>query len=490
LDDFAHFVNAWLGSNLIPLEAGYDFSVESWIVKTNYSEKRKAALLLNYEDTFRQKYSDKIKCKSFIKDEFYDSVKYARTINSRSDWFKVHSGPLFKAIESVLFKRPEFIKYVPVKDRPEYMLNFFGKTSGNFSCSDFKSFEGSFVPKMIRACEAQLYDYMLAHNPVERAKMKTIVDVLCGRNVLQFKNFRGQVRGVRMSGEMCTSLGNGFTNLMLVKYFLDKTGNEGVSIFEGDDGIHLTKYPLKDPMSFFASLGFNLDFKIHDNIYESKFCGQTFDHCKNVQIDCKKALINLCWIKGGYRNATKNKLLSLLKAKTMSLLFRAPNCPVVSSFASWVYRSIEGRYAINSFDSNWMRNDVKTMLSNFKYEDININLDSRVLYEKVYGVSIELQLELENYFNSLQGLSLLSHPALNDLYGPTNFMLNDMYVKFGGANDSVMVRPINDQNQKSEEENHEAKSPNANHAGKCYAGCTDPSPYVKAFREASVLVCP
>lgn len=445
-DEFFKFVRIWVESNLKPLPPDTDFDFELWLAESRYPESRKKQLRAVRDEYVLSSWKERTLCKSFIKDEFYDGIKYARTINARADWFKTFSGPLFKAIEHVIFQMPCFVKYIPVSERTRYVAETL--VGGGFvSTSDFKSFEGSFSPKIIRNCEGFMYRYMLRNCPLQQSQMETIIRVLCGRNQLCFKRVRGTVKGVRMSGEMCTSLGNGFTNMMLMLFYCFKTNNQCVSCFEGDDGIHLSKRPFEDPVGFFSKLGFNLDFSRAASLGDAKFCGVSFDDQFNAQINCRKVLLNTTWMKSCYASAGYGKLMSLLRARALSLLYRVPNCPVVSAYGHWLERCTKNFRPQVGLVTNYEREILLQSFSS-KFLAPLISAEARETYARVYGVSVETQLELESMFNSTHSLQLLSHPAFDQLFTHENMVLWNHYVSESGW----MVRFINDQNNESEAE--------------------------------------
>jgi hypothetical protein len=92
---FRSFVRIWLRKHLVPLKNDTDFSIESWLSETKYTESRKEELRRAYAAHLGSKDRS---CKSFIKREDYPEPKHARWINSRSDAFKVFSGPYFHLV--------------------------------------------------------------------------------------------------------------------------------------------------------------------------------------------------------------------------------------------------------------------------------------------------------------------------------------------------------------------------------------------------------
>ncbi len=75
--------------------------------------------------------------------------------------------------------------------------------------TDYTSFEALFTPELMDAVEMQLYDYMLEHVSGGKDTLRLIRRVQLGRNHIDSKYVSVDISGKRMSGEMCTSLGNG-----------------------------------------------------------------------------------------------------------------------------------------------------------------------------------------------------------------------------------------------------------------------------------------
>jgi hypothetical protein len=128
-----------------------------------------------------------------------------------------------KSIENVLFKYKAFIKHVPIPDRPKYIDDLIGRHGAKYIATDYTSFESSFVSEVMQVCEKQLYTYMA---PTRRKQVLQFMDIIGGINICKFKTCKTTIRGKRMSGEMNTSVANGFTNLMLMEYCCSKIGSK------------------------------------------------------------------------------------------------------------------------------------------------------------------------------------------------------------------------------------------------------------------------
>ncbi len=161
---FDAFVQGWLHQHLTPLDPDTDVSVNTWLGGTNYPMWRRKQLAAVYQKFLETGYTLLIYLVNmFVKDEQYSEYKHARCINSRSDEYKCIVGPYMKAIENVLYNRPEFIKHVPVALRPAYIRQHLEREGVNYVATDYTSFEALFTPELMAACEMRLYEYMLPH---------------------------------------------------------------------------------------------------------------------------------------------------------------------------------------------------------------------------------------------------------------------------------------------------------------------------------------
>jgi len=264
LEDLRRFVQDFCRKHLIPLSPELDTGFETWLEKTPYPEWRKADLRRKHAELLalpngREKY---LKVKSFMKDECYTEYKHARGINSRTDEFKTMVGPIFKLIEEAVFKLDWFIKKVPVKDRPAYIMERLFCVSGRYFETDYTAFESLFVAELMDCCEMELYKYMVSELPGGDEFISLITKALLGENECSFKFFTVWVQATRMSGEMCTSLGNGFSNLMFFLFLCWRKGSRCTGVVEGDDGLFRVDGPAPTA-SDFRDLGLVIKMKEH-----------------------------------------------------------------------------------------------------------------------------------------------------------------------------------------------------------------------------------
>jgi len=407
LREFSDFVRNEL-KTLDPLEPGTNVSVAYWLENAPYPGWRKTQLSKNWAcrggllngPLPRIRRCDLMN-KMFGKREYLSGFKEMRLINSRTDMFKVYTGPYFHAIEKKLFSTwKEFIKYVPVTDRAVELLRLY--TPGvAIHTTDYTAFESLIGPKLMMACEMQLYEHMLKNVPEGKKVYAIIKKALCGTNECVFKPRQGLIKfriyGTRMSGDMCTSLGNGFTNLMLMRFVCSKSGFRPDGNVEGDDGVFCLKR--KIDTSLFEKLGCVIKIKKTD-IESSDFCGNIFSlQSLDIVTDPVEYVVGLGWSTSEMRLGTELQRRQLLRSKAISALYQYPKCPLISEYAKWILRCSKSCH----FNLNWLAkntyersNLIKALTTPLRYEDVHPA--TRRLVEREYGLPISKQLEIESWF--------------------------------------------------------------------------------------------
>lgn len=423
---FQRFVRKWVRKNLLPLDSASDTSVVSWLAKTNYTDSRKQELLRkwNANPDIREKRNHYVKM--FLKDEAYPEYKYARGINSRVDEFKCATGPIFKLIEEQLFKLPYFIKKIPVNERPSYIANLIGH-GRKFMATDYSSFETAFVREMMLACECELYDYMVSEIPDGRDFMLLVRKYIAGKNDIKNKYFSIILEATRMSGEMNTSLGNGFSNLMVMLFLASEGGATDVAgIVEGDDGLFTMDCDFPGPEKF-SELGFTIKMEIHDDFSKASFCGIIFAKEDLINItNPLKVLCNTGWTNRMYIRSSPRRKMELLKCKALSILYQYNGCPILTAYAKYLMRITKGVRAVPGQFGVWERDLVLTAMK-AKFVEKQPGRATRELMQETFGILVEHQLELEKYFDSLEDVQPVKHYLL-DLYFPADW--EDFYFRY------------------------------------------------------------
>lgn len=415
LGRFRQFVQKWIEENLTQLPEDTDVTFDTWLKNTNYPEWRREDLRKQWENSGGILTAKHFIVKSFMKDETYPEFKHARGINARHDVFKCAVGPYFKLIEEQLYNHPAFIKHIPVPDRPEYIRNLLHVLGGRYVATDYTAYESHFTAEMMESCEFLLYDYMTKNLPGHDDFMHLCRDVIAGSNVCQYKMFDVKLEATRMSGEMNTSLGNGFSNLMAFLFLCHEKHSECVGVVEGDDGLFrvIGEIPTAED---FEKLGFTIKIELHSALEEASFCGIIFDldDCVNVA-NPAQALLNFGW--AGMRHVPCKSIrhMELLRAKSLSFLYQYPGCPIIQSLAQYGLR-VTKHVDLSRFLEKTRAYDMhKRAILQAAWEERftlvgkPVPKNTRDLVERKFGVTIGDQLAIEAYLDSLTTLQPLYH---------------------------------------------------------------------------------
>ena len=431
------FVEGWCKNNLAPLSADVDQSLDVWLEATAYPEWRKKELRTVWEDfdgdIFQYKYT---KVKSFIKDEWYPTYKHARAINARTDTFKCWFGPLVKLIETEVYKNHHFIKHVPVADRPEYIMRHLYREGADYLQTDYSSFEALFRKEIMEHCEFVLFRYMCKALPNFRLIIRALEEVLGGVNFCEFKWFVVRCLARRMSGEMCTSLSNGFSNLMFMLFTCQEVGFRDVDgVVEGDDGLFVGHGKPPGPADF-ARLGLIIKLQVYRNLAHASFCGIVFEPGDNVNVrDPIEMVVGFGWGDAKYARSKQRKKDTILRCKALSYAHQYPGAPIIQSMAHSVLRATRhvagftARYVQRAKMDSWVRELLAAAIkdeSNIKFARVPDR--TRLLVEELYGVSVDHQIILEEYFDSIDICSAFSHPLIDLYLNPTWCHYWDNYV--------------------------------------------------------------
>lgn len=419
LSKFKGFVLRWLRRNLNPLNTAPAF--DEWLDGTTYPQSRKDELRVAYQQLGGAAPNRKARRKvaSFIKTECYPQFKHARWINSRSDAFKVYSGPWFHAIEKILFRLPWFIKYVPVPERAS-LIAALKKDGCKYFATDFESFEAHFTADVMDAAELALYSYMMSAFP-------EVSDVICStiRGTNHGRTRRGvsfHLKSRRMSGDMCTSLGNGFTNLMLWLFLAEEHGFAIEGYVEGDDGIFATSdsAPSCETLaSDFKSLGFTIKIVQEPDPTLMSFCGIVAADGQNIR-DPSDVLQGFGWTHSCLRGNSKT-MRQLLRAKALSLAYELPHCPILRAVAD---RALELTTGVDPrFETDGYHEPPRSKPPEFHPTPL-----TRACFQTLYGFSLETQDTLEQRIKGCVNLDFLTE--LLTIH-PDSFKFSTLYLDIG-----------------------------------------------------------
>jgi hypothetical protein len=403
-----------LRKNMTPLSPEEIPTFEEWLESTPYTQGRKTELRGVWERFLQSGDVRKFNVvKSFIKDETYIAFKNPRIINSRVDVAKCFFGPVVQAVSDKLFSLDWFIKTVPVPDRPvvirDALLSVGAETDYVFT--DYTAFEAHFVKTVMEVTQVELFKFMLggAHiSDDQKNWLDLYVATMTGRNHLIMKFVDIKLTAVRMSGEMDTSTSNGFANLMLFLFACHQRGARSVNGFvEGDDGlfrvIPSSAAPTKED---FADLGFTIKIEHTQNLSEASFCGQVYDMTDLIVVtDPVEAVLRLGWTNKKYVKANSTTLMYLLRAKGYSLVYQYKGCPILDELGRRILHLTEGVNIPEKIYANmdqWEAAKLRAAITAGIPDRVEPGKATRALVERLYGVTILKQLQIEEQFRKLE----------------------------------------------------------------------------------------
>jgi hypothetical protein len=332
LADFGRFVQRWLNANVTPFrDASELMTTEEWLADSSYTEQEKKDFRTILEDGCGRKCGPEDQwARAFIKAEGTMKYKAPRAILGRSQYYKVYFGPFVKSVENILYNSPRTAKYFAKHKTWEQLQERLNSMKGERGMeSDYTSFERCFRLAFRAVCEMLLFRHMGVAIGEEYC-----VFLAQGEIILIFRSSRRCVRfkieSIRFSGDLHTSLGNGFSNLMMMLYFAWKYGADLDGIVEGDDGFW--KITGREPTeSDFLTLGFQMKLETFSHWTDASFCGKRMAG-GTVILDPVKKIITLFTSDSAQAISPRNHR-ALLLAKCMSLYYEAPGCPITSVFA-------------------------------------------------------------------------------------------------------------------------------------------------------------
>jgi hypothetical protein len=253
----------------------------------------------------------------------------------------------------------------------------------------------------------------------KQALRELIARTTTGRNYIKFGDLSVEIDQTLMSGALWTSSSNGLLNFVINSYMcaltrvgprvsdmLDYVQHDFRALFEGDDGI------VEDhqvPAALITEMGLALKLEPHPDCSTAGFCSLYFDTDENVlvrnPIDYLRKFPSIC---AKYDSMSDRKRMSLYKCKALSGLDTLYACPVIGLYLS----SVE--HATRSYSCDAVRHtleqhdrDVLARALSRRTTYVNPSIKSRLLVERLFGVSVETQLCLEQQIRDQFGRSTI-----------------------------------------------------------------------------------
>jgi hypothetical protein len=311
-----------------------------------------------------------------------------------------------------VFSLPEFIKKIPIDQRPDYIMRKVFEQGAEYICTDFTSFEAHFVKEIMEAIEAVVYAYLLKNVPGGPAFLAQFMATVAGNNLCRSRYITCRVQAKRMSGEMTTSLGNGVTNLILFSFFCDRLNVEFEGVVEGDDGLFRILGGKEGPTKeMYAEAGWTIKLEKVQKLEEASFCGMIFDSDERIIIaDARKYLADVGIADPKYFRVKDTKRLELLRARGYSLCYQYPGCPILQELGEALLRSTRGTDLSQMMESRFHTFDTYTRdLIDQAINSVPVHREvmpgTRLLMESKFNISVEEQLDIEDQLRKINSRS-------------------------------------------------------------------------------------
>lgn len=362
----------------------------------------------NYKKHFPDLYS----CLSFIKREFYDTVKTARIINSRTDEFKSIVGAHMKRIEEVVCINEHYVKHISLSERAERMKQIFLKYH-YVTEDDYSSFEGTQTNRFHRACERWLFKHMLRNNKEMWKFIKPIFNVSFKETSIsmpskQYKD-RMTFSGSRMSGDLWTSLGNGFSNECVFLFAIYKltsiikppTPIDFDYLVEGDDGFFAATVDFTHVFESVATeLGLQCKIEQGRDINDVSFCSTCIGPNGQSVPNFWRLLEKFGWdydeqIVNNYSDKPSKHESKILYSKALSLNAVSQGIPILQELSMQIIRTVGKQQLMMKYFS-YLDLEVYDMM-HYEEQETEITMEMRQFFEERFGVTITTQLNIEEY---------------------------------------------------------------------------------------------
>jgi hypothetical protein len=362
-----------------------------------------------------------------IKSECYNGApKFPRIISAREDEFKTLVGPFFHAVEELVFGLPYFIKHIPVQKRPDYITSFFqgGESGQDLGSNDFSSFESLIYGQLQDCCELELYRYL--GRELDPGFIAFICQTIGGRQLhYNRRGWKAFCRG-RQSGDMCTSVGNGWVNFCVMSFVAAKAGwvrwGEPIhGLFEGDDSVFRCR---TGPESDALLKGLGMRAKLASGVQpgEMGFLSNYWGPDHVPMADPRRYLHRFNYVL--YKESNERVRMELLKAKSLSLAFEYAGCPILRSLAiAGLKLSGTHRPRFAHSDRYWASTVWGDLATCSMSEELRARLEApipeerRLKFWQFFGVNAETQRIIEESIGGVSGRGTFYIPEVISVLG-------------------------------------------------------------------------
>jgi hypothetical protein len=397
---FRSFIQHFLHSNYQSLRPDEILDFESCLETTTYSGAEKRRLREAYATSCKYPLGHGLpfkfrRGKAFGKQEFYEDVKHARGICGRHVVFKARYLQYIRAIEKRAFRLPYFAKGLTWDEIAQKLVSSL-RLDGVIFENDFVSFECSFSYDVKQVCELALVRFFLCNCAPE--VYKELREDARGIEMV-YRWFKLYVEGKRVSGDLWTSLGNGFTNLMLILFTLFQNGfthKQLTLLVEGDDSVGQVFGRLPNFTQTFRELGFLAKVEVRSSVQETNFCHTRVTPYGKVMSDASRVVPRFFWAHAKYANHSTDHLRMLLRARAQSLAVKDSSTPILWALLEYALRASEGSMDwvyiyrhMSVWEREWIA-DARSQVAPTRPSALD-----RAWYEVFYQVPVSVQVAVE-----------------------------------------------------------------------------------------------
>lgn len=382
----------WIHRNQMIIIRPHKYSIDEWLDHSNYNGNRKLQLRRALG-----KPKDWYPVKTFIKKEAYPECKPPRTINSRHDAFKVLVGPFTHQIEKDVFSSRWTIKGKNLNDQNHTVFTRLNQAD-YFLSMDYSRWESSVGPEVIRMIEMPFFRrYASPYNwDFHRWLEGHILN-----NALQSKGRNScKLNGVRMSGDMHTSLMNTYLNMHLTAYIFDTLHVQWDGFFEGDDGLvglwgnHNWQHIINNVQVISRHLGFDLKVIGADQLYKVPFLSRHYLSPTVAVRDPFKALCHAQWSFSLHKHPAD----VIVRSRGFGLAFENSGGPILPNLGNLFLRFSGGGKMC--FDQWWKEQFNAPDVTHAVQFESYPSSDVRFKFQELFGITVAQQLEIEWYLDN------------------------------------------------------------------------------------------
>ncbi len=361
-----------------------------------------------WEDMLAGKKVDLRRIDGFLKREMVDAGKAVHLIGSRNLHHRVWFGRYIAALESKLYKLPEFLPLRSDSYACGERLHAVLQGSVRILETDHTAWDAHMSAPLLRLVH-EFYQKVFPHDPVLLECLSAQLE-----NVWRFRNGVSYVLyGTRTSGDSDTSCGNSLLHVAINRYLARRHGCEIDQVVKGDDSVISFKSSRVFPVEDYAALfGFEVKPVWRDDPAEVEFASSILlpvlrgeeSVWKMFRLP-RKIITRLPFSLGLF---TPRMAQDRFADKVVCEQFCTRGCPVVAAFVDCLLRSTRTGAKFATLDSTERRR-----IELFRGDNSPVQPEARRIFAIKFGIGIDEQLACESYLAALPSGCVIQHPVLS-----------------------------------------------------------------------------